>query len=639
MTSRLWFAACLLSSCPVLAQNDASFPPQPGLFSALFEEPHIVEVRQITSDPDGLYFILSLADGSEMTFSGNASVTFQASRADGSGLSFSHNTSVPTNDSKFASRLKAGQRYLFPHCVIDMLGLEATIPIIRMHAGKPLGSLSGSKPFRAVVLDQAIGESTYSIILQEAGGRIHHLQGRFDEYRDVRAVALHLSRGRSVEFPAVLEDALLTKEQRVKRARPENEATAALYRYLGEWRGRMDSNPKARIEMVCHARTDGSGIWREITFRDGGDDVPALPDINIVEYDRASQVYLAGSLAPGSPPALRSTWDEKTRTFTTTLPANEGGIQRVNTATFSREDRIDWTTTSRDQTGQVVSTSNGHYDRVHGPWNEEDVHQVQPPLLEARVSPQAAQSLAPPSFTGTVEKLASCHPFRAKVISIEVQNDDITIELLHTSGDQKKLFEKIPGLGASDLGKALSALKQGETYEFPFCIQHAGQTPAGKPATPEMKALEPFIGNWKAFAKQHDGSFTPRGTSARYFWSADGTALWREMTYPKVDPLTGRPLSGPTTKHLDLITYDAGAKCYVESEEHALPSVRERPAKWDAAQKSYHWQSEVLNRLPRKAEGVRRIVSADRIDYVSRSLAVNGALDGEETGYYERIKD
>ena len=615
------------------------FAPHQGLFSALLEEPHIVEVREISSDGKGFSLTLSRGEGSEMTFSQNTSVSFKASRVDGSGMTSSQNVSVATNESKFVSNLKVGHRYLFPHCVIDTLGLEAALQIIRMHVGQPLASLSGSKPFRAVVLDQGMGESNYSIILQEAGGRNHHLQGRFDEHRDVRAVALHLSRGRSVEFPAVLEDALLTKEKRVERARPENEATAALYRYLGEWRGRMGSNPKAKIEMVCHARPDGSGIWREITFRDGGEDVPALPDINIVEYDRAGQVYLAGSLAEGSAPPLRSTWDEKIRTFTTTLPADEGGLQRVNTATFTREDRIDWKTTSRDQNGHVVSTSSGHYERVHAPWNEEDVPQVPSPLLEAKVSTQTSQPLGSPSFTGTVEKLVSCSAFRAKVISIEVQNDEVTIELLHTSGDQKKLFEKVPGLGASDLGNALSVLKKGETYEFPFCIQHPGQTPAEKPATPEMKVLEPFIGNWKAFHKQQDGSFTPRGTSARYFWSADGTALWREMTYPTVDSLSGKPIPGPSTKHLDLITYDAEARCYVETEEHALPSVRERPAKWEAATNSYHWQSQLMNRLPRKAEGFRRIVSADRFDYEARHLSVNGALAGEETGYYERIKE
>jgi hypothetical protein len=523
--------------------------------------------------------------------------------------------------------------------VIDLLGHDQAILLFRLQPGQPLASLSGSKPFRAVVLDQGLGESKYSIIVQEAGGRIHHLQGRFDEHPDVRAIAMFLSRGRSVEFPAVLEDALLTKEKRAERAKPENEATAVLQRYLGEWRGGMEGNPKAKIEMVCHTRPDGSGIWREITFRDGSEEVPALPDINIVEYDRATQVYLAGSLAEGSPPPLRSTWDEKTRTFTTILPADDRGLKRVNTATFTRDDRIDWKMTSRDQKDQILSTTSGFYDRVHGPWNEEDTPMVPTPLFEMRPSVQAAQPLAEPSFTGTVEKLDSCPAFRAKVISVEVRSDEVTLELLHTSGDQKKLFEKVPGLGASDLGKALSVLKKGETYEFPFCIQHPGQAPAERPATPEMKVLEPFIGNWKAFQKQQDGSFTPRGTSARYFWSADGTALWREMTYPTVDSLSGKPIPGPSTKHLDLITYDAEARCYVETEEHALPSVRERPAKWEAATNSYHWQSQLTNRLPRKAEGFRRIVSADRFDYEARHLSVNGALAGEETGYYERIKE
>ena len=94
-------------------------------------------------------------------------------------MTFSQTSSGATMESKFVSHLKVGRRYLFPHCVIDTLGLEPVVNIIRMHPGQPLASLSGSKPFRAVVLDQGISESNYSIILQEAGGRNHHLQGRF----------------------------------------------------------------------------------------------------------------------------------------------------------------------------------------------------------------------------------------------------------------------------------------------------------------------------------------------------------------------------------------------------------------------------------------------------------------------------
>ena len=595
------------------------FAPPQGLFSPLLEEPHIVEVREISSDGKSFSLKLSRGYGGEMTFS--------------------QTSSGATMESKFVSHLKVGRRYLFPHCVIDTLGLEPVVNIIRMHPGQPLASLSGSKPFRAVVLDQGISESNYSIIVQEAGGRIHHLQGRFDEHPDVRGIAMFLSRGRGVEFPAVLEDALLTKDKRAERAKPENEATAVLQRYLGEWRGGMEGNPKAKIEMVCHTRPDGSGIWREITFRDGSEEVPALPDINIVEYDGGTQVYLAGSLTEGSPPPLRSTWNEKTRTFTTILPVDDRGLKRVNTATFTRDDRIDWKTTSRDQKDQILSTTSGFYDRVHGPWNEEDDPMVPTPLFEMRPSVQAAQPLAEPSFSGTVEKLASCPAFRAKVISVEVKSDEVTLELLHTSGYQKKLFEKIAGLGASDLGKALSALKKGETYEFPFCLQHPGQAPAERPATPEMKALEPFIGKWRAFDQEKDGSFKALGTSARYFWSADGASLWREDIYPGLNPATGMPGGGPEKSHLILITYDSESKCYVEAEEHEWPSVREHSAKWDASKKSYIWQYDLTKPVPRKAEGTRHFVSEDRIEYVVKHFPVNGASGGEDSGYYERIKD
>ena len=291
MLSQLCLVACMAASVPARSQNNLQppVPPflAPGYFGGLLDEPHVAEVRKVSSDGGNFSITLSRGGSEEMTIS--------------------QTSSLATSASNLVARLKAGRRYLFPHCVIDLLGHDQAILLFRLQPGQPLASLSGSKPFRAVVLDQGISESNYSIIVQEAGGRIHHLQGRFDEHPDVRAIAMFLSRGRSVEFPAVLEDALLTKEKRAERAKPENEATAVLSRYLGEWRGGMDGNPKAKIEMVCHTRPDGSGIWREITFRDGSEEVPALPDINIVEYDRATQAYLAGSLAEGSPPPLRST--------------------------------------------------------------------------------------------------------------------------------------------------------------------------------------------------------------------------------------------------------------------------------------------------------------------------------------------
>jgi hypothetical protein len=588
----------------------------PGLFTSLLEPTHVVTVRALTSS--------------------KTAFTIRFSREGRPESTISQSSSAETLESHFVSYLKAGRSYRYPQVVLEFLGKDTTVRLARSVPGRPLESLTAEKPFRAVVLDQGISETHYSIILQEAGGSLRHLQGAFETDR-IRKQAMWLSGGRSFEFPAALEDALLTKEQREERSRPKNEATTALYRYLGEWRGGIEGNPNAKIEMACHTRPDGSGIWREITFTDGTEELPPLPDIYLVEYDPSEQAYLAGSLKEGSPPPMRSTWDEAARTYTTMLPADDQGIKRVNTATFTREDRIDWRTTMQDKHGKVTTSSAGYYDRVRLPDDGSS-----DPRQPSHYAMGGASSFATSSnwhHEIAVSQLGACEPFRGEIASICLRDNSIEIEFRKPNGGTHRQVDVRDGIGKSDLAKALAYLKKGGVYEFPYCIKNPGKQPLGKPATPEMKSLEPFIGTWKSFRKEPDGTYKALGLTARFFWSADGTSLWRENTYQPVNPVTGKPDGGPDKKHLDRILYDSLVDCYVEVEEHAVPSAEERPARWDAAKKAYHWSSAATKLHPRKTEGVRRFVSADRIEYEVRHLSEQGSTASEDFGYYERIKE
>jgi len=597
-----------------------------GLFSSLLEPTHVVTVRGLTSSKTA-FTLRFLRDGRP------ESTIMQSSSAE-------------TLETRFVSRLQAGRSYRYPQMVIELLGVDTIVQLVRGMSGKPLESLRAEKPFRGVVLDQGFSETHYSIIIQEAGGSLRHLQGSF-ESESTRKVAELLSRGRSFEFPAVLEDALLTKEQRVERAKPENEATAVLNRYLGEWRGVIEGNPKAKITMLCHARPDGSGIWREITFSDGSEEVLPLPDINIVEYDKAAQVYLAGSLAEGSLPPLRSTWDEKTSTFTSILPADDHDIKRVNTATFTREDRIDWKTTTQTDNGEVQITSSGHYDRVRqlddgegDPW---------PPSAYSVFTPGGSSSNFAPPMQGfppatpiKLSELSTCVPFRAQVISISLQDDEIQLGLRYHNGNSHTLTEKQPGIGRSENGQALAHLKQGEVYEFPFCIQHPGQPEAGKPTTPEMKALESLIGQWSM--RKHDASGKlgePVKQTIRYFWSADGASLWRDFFPPQQGTLKA---NAPTVPHFKMmpihhLTYDSATRDYVEISQGGLLGNAPSRGTWDAAKQSYTWKGSLGSGPNMKADGVRTFVTPDRIEWKSRQLKDDGTVINESSGTYERIKD
>lgn len=633
MFARLRTAACVMVPCLVTAQlpsnpsfshtaieqktSGASLFANP-LFQRLLDPPFVAKVTQHQVN-GGAFSISFRLDGN---------VTFTHEQKD----------SGENESSRFAARFKEGGSYRFPQCVIDFLGIDDTAKVVRNLRSTTLASLALVKPFRAVVLDQGIGEDIYSIVIQEAGGQIHHLKGRFDQDKDARAIAMFLARGRSVEFPAVLELAVLTNEQRAERAKPKEAEIAVLNRYLGEWRGGIEGNPQAKVKMACHARPDGSGIWREITFSDGTEEVQPLPDIQIIEYDRSQQAYLAGSLAEGSPPPLRSTWDEQTRTFTTVLPSDDGST-RVNTATFTRDDRIDWKTITRGRQNEILGTTSGSYDRVVVPADAEP-EPVKPTrvqdLLPGFVSLPGAP--VPEPIHKTISELSACAMFRAKVIKSWSKPDELTLQLLYTSGQLETLTENSAGIEKSELAQRVSRLSMGETYEFPFAMQHPGQAPAGKPTTPEMKALEPFIGTWKTFHKRPDGTLDTQGTRARYFWSADGTCLWIEYTFANISPLTLKPDGGPENKLLRFITYDSVARCYIQTNEHSSPIANEVSATWDDVEKSYAWKQDVQNPKPIKAEGIRRFTSADRIEFTAKHWPPDSP-PVESSGYYERIKE
>jgi hypothetical protein len=600
-------------------------PSPTGLLGRLLDEVHVVEVSEVKNNNGEITVGLVLGQGMS-----------QIHTIRGSGGSF---------EEKFISSLKSGRRYRFPHCVIDELGIDNVGHIARTMPGKPLASIKNEKPFRAVVLDQGLGSSYYSIIVREAGGRLRHFHGSFED-AGAKEISALLSRGRSFEFPAVLEDALRSKEERRDRLKPKDAETAALYRYLGEWRGGIEGSPKAQVKMISHPRADGSGIWREVTFTDGSEDIPPLPDISSVAYDRSEKRYLASSVAGDGPPPLTSTWDEKTRTFTTLLAADERGRRRLNTATFTRDDRIDWKTITQDQKGEPLASICGHYDRVRAL----DLEEGDP--LPPTEYPSDAPLMAPFMFAQPVtgihplpklraSELGSCSPFRALVGAVTIDADTVEVQLRHMGGAYVTLQQKLPGVGNSALGKALAQLKRGKTYEFPFCIQHPGMEEVGKPTTPEMKALEPFIGRWSLIMRDPSGKLGEAKANVRCFWSADGAALWREVVIfgggtAEVNGKTVPTFSSTTHSH---IAPDPATREYVESRDNGhFPRTLIR-ATWDSAKRSYTWKSDVSENPNLRNDGIRTVATPDLIEWRERQLNSDGSAKLESTGVYQRIKE
>lgn len=605
---RAVFSALLACVTPCVAQLPFAFPGIPqqhDLFTSLLDEPHVLEVRRISGG-------------------GTTSFTIEFTNQTGGTTTSTQNSSQESPESRFVAKLQAGKSYRMPHSVREILGAQGVTELARRLRGKPLSELRGLRPFCATVLDQGIGESTYSIVMQESGGRVWHLKGLMED-KDTRQIAAFLQGGRRFEFPAALDDALLTPEKRAERAKPSNTATAVLWRYLGEWRGTLESNPKAKVDMICHARPDGSGIWREITFHSGEDELTPLPDISIVEFDRSAGTYLAGGMAENSPPPLVSSWDEKTRTFTTVLPADDRGLKRVNTATFTRDDRIDWKTTTMSQKGQALASSGGHYERIHGPGSEPK----QPPE-PTRITDGAINIPLPPlpEFPKIdFSELGTSPPFRARVISPQVTPDSISVTFAVANGHQMKMNYSGKGVGKSPMAKILAKLKEDTSYEFPHCLHHPDEKPADGPTTPAMKELAPFVGEWRVRVRDNQGTLQDTPSRKRYFWSADGKFLWREYIHPN-------------STLLEYIRHDTDSGQYVFAGELFETDVKKNHARWDAATRTYTTEYLIGTGSPGvvRAESVRTFKSDDLIEWRSKQMNADGTVVNESSGTYERIK-
>jgi len=629
--------------------------PVGGILTLLLQPPFVAQVSRVSIRPDGFELALCSSDGTVRTF-----------KSTGSG----------ELEQKLVAHLKRGRLYAFPQCILDLFGLDHTLAIIRSPLPLPafmppfapaqrgLFDVASHHPFRAVVLDQRLGGDHYSIVLQAADTGLHHLSGPYGTER-IRRIARRLKRGESFEFPAVLDDALLTDSEREAKSEPKTPETRVLGRYIGEWRGTLEADRKARIRMNCHWKADGSGIWREVTAdRDGSPDPPTI-DIALVAYDAGQKLYFAANPAPGSPPPLQSTWNESNRTFTTSLPIQEKDRIRVNTATFIADDRIDWITTTRDAGGKTLSATRGSYIRIS---RTVPPRKLPPPGTAPTItgpalrgttafssesinkSPESANRpfswFFPPGNPPVVDTdfllLRDEPPFRGRITEITVDVQGITV--LVDGGDHRQYAVRHPR--NEDWEKALALtdrLRKGATYEFPDVLADDYKPlPAGfepRPATEAMRSLEPFLGEWEMeLTSKPEYNAKPAGkTTVRYFWKADGTGLWRESHSPEVEiELPGRKQKIPPRDTCDLVTHDPSTQHYVET---ATPQFGKIKASWDTKTRTYSWNATSDRPEPNsRYSGTRRFVSSDRIEWQNKSTKADGTLIRENSGYYQRIK-
>lgn len=606
-----------------------------GVASLLGHAPGIMEVTSLTRSSSGFKLAVRFDDGSTASFETTGSLE---------------------PDTSLVSQLEEGRRYAMPQHFIDHLGYIRTAAIVRqlpnpqVAAAFPprprfpsaLMALEKERPFRATVLDLWADEADYSLVLQAADSRLLHLAGSFDN-EALKTAVKSLQRGETHEFPAVLDLG--------KTAKPVAEAARVLGCYIGEWSGSLEDDPSAKVVMKCHWKADGTGIWREIAF--SHEDDPGTLDISLITYDEKEQRFVVTDPAKGNAVLFHTVWKAAEHAFVSTLPA-EAGQSRVNTATFSSDDRIDWQTVTRDAGGKTVGTRRGSYRRVAAVATArklpEPLSDTGAPMVFSKTSSgggmvvqmtsttssgqrsvmsqtTSTSTSTPPSMTPEEKSFAQLRelpPFRGQVTSLNIGPDAITTTISVGDGRRFVVHHKRDENWDLNLGIA-KRLTFEETYEFPDVVSD-GYSPERKEPDEKLLPLAGFIGEWRL--TMDAGPIREANQNVvRYFWKNDGKGLWRETrNLAATYPLT----------FTSLITHDPSTGGYQETMYQDKPGQMPSTATWDAA-------SQTLTVKTQPEPGVeytssRRLASPDRIEWRSTGRKADGTPTPEYRGHFDRIK-
>ncbi len=232
-----------------------------------------------------------------------------------------------------------------------------------------------------------------------------------------------------------------------------------------------------------------------------------------------------------------------------------------------------------------------------------------------------------------VLELAKTTPFRARVLSKKVKDDEVSIDFRTTDG-RPFTVQQIGSPGIKEAQRIASQLQEGKVYEFPddAVVPDAGKKPAKKSEMPtpseEMKVLEGLIGKWE-MPMQSDPS---RKVVLSFVWKKDGRGIWREIhDEPPSD-----------SKRIDnawLITYDTTRKCYVESPIRTNIVPREVEMRWDVTTRTLSSRAAVDYPEPGTIQtGTRQLVSEDHMEWRFSSVTPEGRPTGENSGFYTRVK-
>ncbi|MDZ4406246.1 MAG: DUF1579 family protein [Prosthecobacter sp.] len=357
----------LTLAVPLHAQQPSPFTPgwfqSSGLMSLRDRPPFSAKVTEKKGTPGSFTLALQHADGTKTSFT-----------LVGGGEA----------ERKMFAHFTLGSEYKFPQVFDDVLGKDAPVSSPRI---SPISSTSISTsphfftqqdfsfstqklslldlnrcpPFRAKITGKKITPDSISLTIACTDGRTLTLQHSGNANLDeALRIAKPLEEGRFYEFPM----SVLPPHQ--DEPTPPTPAMKALEPFIGEWDVSSLDKPDQKIRVRYHWKINGSGLWREHSAKQEGNDDYRMANAALITHDSTTGRYVETLTRSTSLPPLEKTWDAATRTLSSINYIKYPGSERKHTTitTFKTDDRIDWKTTVTSKEGKFIEEYQGRYTRI-----------------------------------------------------------------------------------------------------------------------------------------------------------------------------------------------------------------------------------------------------------------------------------
>jgi hypothetical protein len=140
-----------------------------------------------------------------------------------------------------------------------------------------------------------------------------------------------------------------------------------LNHWVGKWDVDLTVKPNADLPKGRHAQGTAKAEWvlmgrflQQTGTLEASDGLPAIQVHSLMTYDPGKKVYRTWMFfSTGFVSESEGTWDEKTRTLTSTGRNAESGITTTTKASFAEDGSESWSMISKNGDGKVVAETNG----------------------------------------------------------------------------------------------------------------------------------------------------------------------------------------------------------------------------------------------------------------------------------------